>query len=381
MKIHIYTQGCTANQSDSEVIAGLLKESGYALTTLKDADLVIFNTCSLKSPTEQSLFRKIQDISKTKKIIISGCFPLSFSDDKRLEKYSILGSFDLKKVVEAVDKTLKGKRVVFLNRKAEEKLCLPKVRDNKKIAKVVISKGCLSACTFCAGKKARGNLVSYSPEKILKEIKQSIANGCSRIYLTCQDTGCYGYDIKTNIVELIKQIIKIEGNFKIRIGMMSPQWAIKLQSELIEIYKHPKVLKFFHIPIQSGSDKILRLMNRQYTISDFKKVVENFRKEIPKIEVATDIIVGFPEETEIDFQKTIDILNWLKPAVLNSTKYWPRKGTVAGDKYFDSIDNPNSIQSIDISKIKQQRASIIHNLFNKIKKERKESVHLPKIND
>jgi threonylcarbamoyladenosine tRNA methylthiotransferase CDKAL1 len=367
-KIHIYTQGCTANQSDSEVIAGLLKEASYELCDLKSADLVIFNTCSLKSPTEQSLFRKIQDISKTKKIIIAGCFPLSFPDDTRLKNYSLLGSFDLKKVVQAVEQTLKGERVVLLSRKAEDKLCLPKIRDNQKIAKVIISKGCLSNCAFCAGKKARGKLASYNIKNIVAEVNQAVADSCNRIYLTCQDTGCYGMDSGTNLIKLVNQVVAVEGNFKVRIGMMSPQWALKLLPELVEIYKHEKVLKFLHIPVQSGSNKILKLMNRQYTITEFKQVVETFRKEVSGAEIATDIIVGFPDETDTDFQKTIELLKWLKPAVLNTTKYWPRKGTTAGDKYFQAISNPNSSQSKDISKTKQERAIIIHNLFEKIKK-------------
>jgi threonylcarbamoyladenosine tRNA methylthiotransferase CDKAL1 len=367
-KIHIYTQGCTANQADSEVIAGLLTEAGYELTKLSDAELIIFNTCSLKSPTEHSLFRKIQDISKSKKIIVAGCFPLSFPNDSRLSSYSLIGSFNLKKIVDAVDQTLQGKRIVLLSKKAEEKLCLPKIRDDCNIAKIVISKGCLSMCTYCAGKKARGKLVSYSEKMILKEVKQALDDYCPDIYLTSQDCGCWGFDQGTNIVELLKKVLDVKGafsNFKVRMGMANPNHIYKLLPELIEVYRHPKMRKFLHIPIQSGSDSILKAMNRQYTIAQFKEIVTKFRKEIPNIDLATDIIVGFPGETEKDFQKTVDLLKWLKPEVLNCTKYWPRKGTPAGNSYFDSIDNPNDPKAKSDSKIKQDRAKTIHSLFNK----------------
>jgi threonylcarbamoyladenosine tRNA methylthiotransferase CDKAL1 len=368
--IHIYTQGCTANQADSEVLKGLLKEAGYEITKLDEADVIIFNTCSLKSPTEQSLFRKIQDISKTKKVIIAGCFPLSFPKDKRLETYSLVGSFDLKKIVEAVEKTLTGERVILLSRTAEEKLCLPRIRDDKNIAKVVISKGCLGSCTYCAGKKSRGNLVSYNIEKIVEESKQSISEGCNRIYLTSQDCGCWGFDKGIDITELLKQVLELEGDFKVRMGMANPNHIYKLLPKLIEIYKHPKMLKFLHIPVQSGSDKVLKTMNRQYTIKQFKEIVTKFRKEVPNISISTDIIVGFPDETETDFQQTINLLNWLQPEVLNFTKYWPREGTLAGDKYLKLIKNPNSSIAKADAKVKQERAKIIYDLFEERKKKK-----------
>ncbi|MBT3940597.1 tRNA (N(6)-L-threonylcarbamoyladenosine(37)-C(2))-methylthiotransferase [Candidatus Woesearchaeota archaeon] len=360
MNIHIYTQGCTSNQSDSEVMAGLLTRAGYELSDLKSADLVIFNTCSLKTPTESRLFRKIYDHAKNKKVIIAGCFPLSFPDDLRLKNYSLIGSFDLKHVVDAVERTLCGERVILLSRKAEDKLCLPKIRDKPKLAKVVISKGCLSNCSFCAGKRARGNLVSYDPEKIVEEVRQAVKKGCNKIYLTSQDTGCYGMDCDTNLIHLVKNVVSVDGNFKIRIGMMSPQWALHLQPALLEIMKYEKVRKFLHIPVQSGSNNVLKLMNRNYTVADFKKIVTTFRKAFPESTLATDIIVGFPGETETDFQETVKLLAWLQPEVLNLTRYWPRKGTPAGE-----------LKQLP-RKIVSERSIILHNLFENIKKKRKE---------
>jgi threonylcarbamoyladenosine tRNA methylthiotransferase CDKAL1 len=369
-RIYIRTFGCTANQADSEVLKGLLTEAGYTLTTLEDSDLIIFNTCSLKTPTEARLFRKIQDISKTKKIIIGGCFPLSFPEDPRLTNFSLLGNFNFKQAVDVVERTLAGERVVLLNKKAEEKLNLPHVRDDDKTAKIVISKGCLGNCTYCAGKLARGQLVSYSSDKIIKEAKKAISEGCDKIYLTSQDCGCYGFDIKTDIVELLEKILALDGKFKVRMGMANPNHVYQLLPKIVEVYKHPKILKFLHVPIQAGSDKVLTSMNRQYNVKEFKEIVTTFRREIPKLSIATDIIVGFPGETESDFKKTVDLLDWLKPEVLNFTKYWPRKGTVAGDNYFNKIDNPNDPKAKEDAKTKLKRALLIHNLFEKHKTNR-----------
>ena len=132
-------------------------------------------------------------------------------------------------------------------------------------------------------------------------------------------------------MELVNKILAIPGDFKVRIGMMNPQWALKQLNELLEIYKHPKILKFLHIPVQSGSDKILKRMNRPYSIAEFKQVSNEFRREIPNISISTDIIVGFPEETEKDFQDTVKLLQWLKPEVLNLTKFWSRPGIKAAE--------------------------------------------------
>lgn len=331
-KIYIRTFGCTANQADSEVMAGLLARAGYELVSSpKDADLVIFNTCSLKTPTETRLFREIRALSPKQKIIVAGCFPLSFPEDKRMKKFSLLGSFDFKKVAEAVRRTLNGERAIYLSREGEEKLCLPRIRENPKIAKIVISKGCLGGCSFCAGKFARGKLVSCSPKKILCEVRQAVRNGCERIYLTSQDCGCYGFDIGTNIIELLKKVLKEVKGTKIlvRVGMMNPQWALKFLNELVEILNRPNMMKFLHIPVQSGSDKVLRLMKREYSIQQFREVVKRVRKEVKGVSISTDIIVGFPGETKQDFQKTIKLLEWLKPEVLNLTKFYERPGIEA----------------------------------------------------
>lgn len=359
-RIYVRTFGCTANQADSEVLKGLLKGAGYKLVIkAKDSDLVIFNTCSLKSPTENRMFREINDTES--KIVIAGCYPLSFPDDRRLKKYSLLGSFDFKRVVEAVEGTLRGERIVLLSRDSEDKLCLPRVRDDDTIAKIVISKGCLGDCSYCAGKIARGNLVSYSPDKIVEEAQQAVRDGCNRIYLTSQDCGCYGADIGTDIIELLERVLDIEVDFKVRMGMANPNHIYKLVPKLVEIYRHPKMLKFLHIPVQSGSDNILKLMNRQYSIAEFKEIVSKFRKEVPNITLSTDIIVGFPGETEEDFKETVELLKWLQPEVLNFTKYWPRKGTKAGDQ--DQLSD----------KVRKDRAIVIHELFENIKLLKKDS--------
>jgi len=370
-KAFIKTYGCTGNQSDSKNIAGYLMKMGILLTTSEEtSDIIIINSCGVITPTEEKTMNYIRKLSKNKKVIVAGCLVniLPSIKEKAPNINCYFGANQMHLIVPAIISSyfpeckLKQKKHI----KPKCKLYITK----EKIMKIRISTGCLGNCSYCCTKFAQGILKSKPVNDIVKEVSNAINNNCNKIYLTSPDTGCYGFDIKTNIVKLLNQILEIDGDFKVRIGMANPNHIYKLLPDLVEIYKHPKMLKFLHIPVQSGSDKILKSMNRLYTIKEFKEIVKTFRKEIPNLSISTDIIVGFPGETENDFQNTVSLLEWLKPEVLNFTKYWPRKDTIAGDKYLTMIKNPNNPKAKLDSKIKQERAVIIHNLFEKQKSNR-----------
>jgi len=200
---------------------------------------------------------------------------------------------------------------------------LPYIPSKEDITIIPISEGCLGDCNYCSVKFARGKLKSYKIEDIIKQIKGK------KILLTSQDTGCYGLDINTNLVELLKQVVKVKGNFQVRVGMMNPEHVLPILKDLVEVYKDKKIFKFIHIPIQSGSNNVLKEMNRRYTVEDFIKIVKEFRKQIPEIHISTDIIVGYPTETEEDFKKTINLLEKLKLEVINLSRFAPRPKTAA----------------------------------------------------
>ena len=203
------------------------------------------------------------------------------------------------------------------------------MRKNEIIEIIPISSGCKGNCTYCLTKKARGNLQSYDPNLILKRVRKASAQGVKEIWLTSQDNGAYGLDINTTLPELLKKILEIPGNHKIRLGMANPNFIIKYIDELIPIFKNKKMFKFLHIPIQSGNDEVLRRMNRKYSAKDWIEIVERFRAEIPDITIATDIICGFPGETETQFRDTIYIVEKYEPDVVNRSKFWKRPGTPA----------------------------------------------------
>jgi len=167
---------------------------------------------------------------------------------------------------------------------------------------------------------------------ILKSIESDLQNGAKEIWITSQDTGCYGLDIPEagiNICGLLEKICSLEGDFMVRLGMANPNHILPILDKLIYSLKHPKMFKFLHIPVQSGDDKILTNMLRTYSVADLKKIVKGFRKEIPLINISTDVIVGLPGETVESFEETVDLIKEVEPGVLNVSRYFTREGTKA----------------------------------------------------
>ena len=361
--VWIEAYGCSANIADSEIIAGTLNNHGYNIVNcIDDSDLNIMVTCSVKDSTEHKMLHRIKQLTvDNKPLLVAGC--LTKTERKKIEKInpnvSLLGPNSLDKSVEAVDLTLSNNKMVFLDDSSAEKVNLPKLRINKSISIVEIASGCLSNCSFCQTKISKGTLKSYRPGSILSQIKNDVKDGCNEIWLTSTDNGCYGKDINSNLVELLKLCTQIEGNYKLRVGMLNPMYLSEILHDLISVYKNEeKIFKFLHIPVQSGSNKILKQMYRGHDINIFKKAIYEFRKFIPEITIATDVIVGFPNETENDFKLTIDLVKESEPDIVNISKYSQRSGTVSS-----RLKNISSDQ-------KKLRSTILHNLSRDISRRR-----------
>lgn len=334
--VYIENYGCTANYDNGAIIAGMLDSQGFTIVKdVIDSDVVIINSCAVKNVTVNKIFHSIEQVKqnyKNKKLIITGC--MAIAEKEKLQEYlengvALVSTQNITQIPETITKILEGEQVILLNKRKEIKIGLPKIETNSKIASIQISEGCLSACKFCSTKLAKGNLVSYPKEKIIEEIKKYVTNGYKRINLTSTDNACYGIDLGYTLAILLKEAVKIEGEFMIRVGMGNPEHTIKYLDELIEVYKNPKIMKFAHLPVQSGSNKVLKEMRRNYTIETFKEIINKFRKEIPEINISTDIIVGYPTETEGDFQETINLVKELKFEVINISKFASRTGTPA----------------------------------------------------
>lgn len=333
--IFVQTYGCTSNKADSQIMVGLLKDAGYKITSNEnDADYLLVNSCAVKSATEERIIHRLKQLSKlNKKLIIAGC--LTKVNPERIRRAvpnfaGMLNPRSVHKVVDVFAEIGKGQQIVDVSGETEEKPSLPRFSFSKAVDIVKISDGCLSNCSFCATKIARGDLRSYRPDLIRDAIKAGISEGYKEFHLTSEDSSAYGRDIGTNLSDLLQSLSSLDGKFWIRVGMMNPLHFKKLGlRSLIEAFKSEKIFKFLHLCVQSGSNKILNLMRRGYNAEDFIFYVEEFRKEIPELSLVTDVIVGHPGEDEEDFQETIQLLEEVRPDAVNVSKFGARPGTLS----------------------------------------------------
>ena len=335
MYVYIETYGCAYAQAESEMIAGILSKAGAVIVKSPEiANAIILVTCHVKEATEKKILFRIQELGKKypeKVLIVYGCLARAYPE-KVLEacpKACLVGNFSLHKIAEAVKNALKGKRIEYIEEKPKVKLGLPRIRRNPVIGIVPIAEGCVGNCAYCSTKFSRGKLFSYPKEFIIKEICSLVKTNVKEIWLTAQDTGAYGIDINSKLPELLKEISKIRGKFFVRVGMLNPGHMKKYLDELIEAYESKKIYKFLHLPVQSGSDKILKLMKRNYTVADFIEIIEKFRENFPEIQIWTDIIVGFPGESDEDFEQTKTLIKEIQPDWVNISRFSSRPGTEA----------------------------------------------------
>lgn len=361
-RIWVEAYGCSASFADSEMISGLVVNGGHTLVeNERDSDLSVIVTCSVKDVTAHKMVHRIKKL-KSKPLVVAGCLPKA--EQSTVEKFSprasLLGPNSLGKTLEVIGSALKGTRRIELADTDVSKVGLPKVRLNQAVGIVEIASGCMSECTFCQTKLAKGNLQSYRLGDIVRQVKHEVEEGCVEVWLTSTDNGCYGLDIGTDLPELVQKVSEIERDFMVRVGMMNPMYLPRIKDKLLESFTSDKVFKFLHMPIQSGSDKVLKDMKRAHTSRIFHEVDSSFRKRFDRFTIATDIIVGFPTETEDDFNKTVELVDKTRPDVINLSRYSARSGTKA-----------SQMDQIDVSEVKR-RSKIVFDLAKKISQERNE---------
>lgn len=333
--IYIENYGCAANKSDMEVMLGYLVNEGYRIVkSAGSADILLIDTCGVKKPTEDRMLHRLRVLSRTgKPLLITGCLPrINLSAIRKAAPLfaCVVDPHSINKIIEAVRAAERGERGrLFFSDGPFIKVLKPKLRLNKIIEIVQIAEGCVGACSFCCVRSARGKLFSYPKEVIVDRIKRAVSEGVKEVWITSQDNGAYGLDIKTNLVELLRECCKIEGNFLTRVGMMNPNHAFRMIDRLVHIYKEEKLFKFVHLPVQSGDDYVLKTMNRLYSVKEFEQIIYKFRSEIPEVTVSTDIICGFPTESQESFKRTLDLIEKVQPDVVNISKFFPRPGTLA----------------------------------------------------
>ena len=287
-----------------------------------------------------------------RKVVVTGC--MAGANRDLIEKYapnaSIVTTPNIDGISDVALDAAKGRRTVLNKYRKSERLAL--LEPSKSIiAKIGVSDGCVSSCSFCETKFARGSLNSFPEQLILNAIRNSVNKGAKEVQLTSQDMGAYGIDRKTNIAELMAGIAEIEGDFKVRIGMLNPEHLGKYFDALVEQLKNAeRFYSFIHLPVQSGSNKILREMKRNCKIEEFDAYAKELRRRIPGITIEIDIIVGFPTETDSDFEETAEFIKRTWPDVTNISRFGARPHAPASGLKQQESETIN-LRSIKLSRI------------------------------
>jgi MiaB-like tRNA modifying enzyme len=323
----VETYGCTLNQADSDIMQSLLQNAGYSVSTRAepgaygDFDYVVLNTCTVKGVTEQRILDRISRLKgKGRKLVVAGCLASASPEKIRriAPESTILSTRDIDNVVNALET---GNS--FAQRRSADKAGLLPLYGNV-ITRIPISEGCLSSCSFCETKFARGSLNSFSEDVIVRAIEMNVKAGAKEIELASQDTGAYGLDRNTNIANLLSRVSEIEGQFRVRVGMLNPEHLHRYFDDLAYALNDNRIYKFLHLPVQSGSDRILSAMSRHYTVDEYVGYCREAKRRVNGLNIATDVIVGYPAETEEDFAETLNLLKAIRPNITNISRFAAR---------------------------------------------------------
>lgn len=327
MKVYFETYGCALNKGDTYIMMTLLQKRNHKIVSdIEDADVVVLNTCDVRLETGERMKSRIKELKNYgKKLVIAGCFAGAEPGTIKqlVPEASVIGPQSLTKIVDAVENS--SKIFSITPEKIEE---TPKIFEGK-IAVIPVVDGCAGNCNFCITKLARKILRSYPLRNIVNSVKEAVKSGAIEIELTGQDIAAYGLDLggKIKLSDVLDNVLDIEGDFMIRIGMMTPEQFARDIDGILDALRDPKMYKFLHLPVQSGDDNVLELMNRKYTVDEYKEMVKEARNKIPNINITTDIIIGHPGEDEIAFENTLNLMKELKFEKIHLAMYSLRPNT------------------------------------------------------
>lgn len=332
MRIAIETSGCAFNEADGETLGALVSREGHDLVdNAAGADVVVLNSCTVKDTSFRNFERRLRELdAEGRAVVIAGCIPTAHRALPLWEGRVILGIHNLTDIGEAVRRAAAREAGAFCEgTPRRDRLELPARPHSPVIEVLPINQGCLSKCSFCETKFSRGDLVSYPLDAILARAAEALDRGAVELWLTSQDTSVWGRDIGARLCGLLDAMAALPGQFRIRLGMANPRYLADQLDEVIRAMQSEHYFRFLHIPLQSGSDTVLRAMNRGYTAAEWIALCRALRRSIPDLTLATDVIVGFPGETDADFAATLDALETIRPEVVNRSKFSARPLTAA----------------------------------------------------
>lgn len=321
VKAYIESHGCTMNYGEGREAESRLRAGGVEICgEAEDADLLLLNTCAVIEFTENAMIRRLRELNALGKIVVvTGCMA-------PVRRGNILAAAPGALVYDPGEHEMLD-ALLGLNLGADTD-CWNDPGRNDVI--IPVAQGCLSRCTYCLSRIARPKLKSIDPDRIIREVRRSLVTGRTReILLSGMDAITYGRDRGTTLPALLRKICSIDGAFMVRVGMMNPSLMMPLIDELLDAYDSDNIYKFFHIPFQSGSDRILRLMKRGNTADQFREIVHRVRQRYPEMTLSTDLIAGFPGETEEDFRMSLQLIRETEPDIVNVTRFSARDCTPA----------------------------------------------------
>ena len=383
--IVVLSQGCAANFGDGEKIARILSQKSevtfefpeakpahstratsfssktpanlensvnFAASHVEKPEAFYLNVCTVKGNAgAMKLLRKAASTFPGVPIYITGCAPKDFREEALRTVPHV--QFTSLKELEDSAHSANSRNVL---------------RESPFVGIVNIEEGCLDACAFCSTHLVKGRLHSFAPQTIVDQVQALVDDGCLEIQLTGQDCACYGFDIGTNLAELTQRILThVNGNYRIRLGMGNPRHVLGYQEALLDCFTDDRIYKFIHIPVQSGSENVLKAMNRRHTARDYATLAHAFTERFRKFTLSTDLIVGYPGETDADFNDTLKLLKATRPTVCNITRFVARPGTVAARLETSKPTHLESASSLAVpDDIKHERSAILAEAFQKI---------------
>jgi len=318
MKAFVEAYGCTLNFGESREIEDLIASRGWQIVDSPEhCDLAVLATCVVIEKTERAMLKRIRELSGAPRLVVTGCMATACREkaERVAPNALFLAPGDMGSLSELIET-------------ANTRTAAGKVK-REAYGIVPIASGCLGNCAYCITRLARGQLKSRPIPDTVESVYEMVSDHPREIQLTAQDTAAYGADIGTDLPSLVREICKIPRDFRLRIGMMNPKSVLSLVEGISEIYLEPKVFKFFHLPVQSASDRLLEHMERGYTLDEYRSIVEKVRDKVPHITLSTDIIVGYPGETLEDHRLNLDFISRLRPDIVNVTRFSVRPGTKA----------------------------------------------------
>jgi threonylcarbamoyladenosine tRNA methylthiotransferase CDKAL1 len=336
MNVHILSYGCTFNAGDTRKLEAVLVSQGCRIVESSDeAEAIVVNTCTVVGRTERKMIRVLKR-HRDRNLYVTGCMPL-------VQRKEILSVCD--------PGFIHPEEISAAYRSCNR---FPKYD----VGIVQIGRGCLGSCSYCVTKIARGPLVSYSDQEIMNEVRMCIGSGAAEIRLTAQDCSAWGRDRGQNLAGLLESLGGIPGNFGIRVGMMNPDTVGPILDPLVAAFRHQNIFRFIHMPVQSGSGRVLRNMGRHYTTDGVLEIIRTFRNKFPDINIATDVITGYPGENDEDFEETLSLISEIRPVKVNHTRFSRRPGTPA----MEEKDMQDFVKKVRSRRIQQHAEEICHTL-------------------